>query len=188
VTMLEEAPSTVDAAPSGEADPSGGKGKKGKKDKKDSSAKGKSNLVPAVVLAVGIAAGGYFMGGGTTEAATETIEAVDEAPEPGDVAELDALTVNLAGGRFLRVGVSFLTVKDFEVIHGDPKKGEPSRFKPEYENRLRDQVIAMFAGRQLSDVVGSEQLQDAKAELLERANEVVGDKVLEVYFTEFVTQ
>ena len=188
MTMTEEAPAPVDAAASEGPEATGDKGKKGKKGKKDKDAKGKSNLVPALVLAAGIAAGGYFMGGGTSAATTtETTEAV-AAPEPGEVAELDALTVNLAGGRFLRVGVSFLTTKDFEVTPGDPKKGEPARFKPEYENRLRDQVIAMFAGRELSDVVGAAQLEEAKAELLERANAVLGDHALEVYFTEFVTQ
>jgi flagellar protein FliL len=184
MTMTEEAPAAVDAAAAEGHEPAG---KKGKKAKKDKAAKGKSNLVPALVLAAGIAAGGYFMGGGYSDATTETVEVV-AAPEPGEVAELDALTVNLAGGRFLRVGVSFLTTKDFEVTPGDPKKGEPARFKPEYENRLRDQVIAMFAGRELSDVVGAAQLDEAKAELLERANAVLGDHALEVYFTEFVTQ
>ena len=185
MTMTEDAPVAADTAV--EPEPSGS-GKKGKKNKKDTGAKGKSNLVPAVVLALGIAAGGYFMGGGGAAATTESAEPAEAVVEPGEVAELDALTVNLAGGRFLRVGVSFLTTKELEVVPGDPKKGEPARFKPEYENRMRDQVIAMFAGRDLSEVVGAEQLEEAKTELLERANGVVGDKILEVYFTEFVTQ
>jgi hypothetical protein len=76
--------------------------------------------VPALVLAVGIAAGGYFMGGSgaTADASAERRCRVDPALEPGEVIELEAVTVNLANGRFLRVGVAFLTSDEFESLAG----------------------------------------------------------------------
>jgi flagellar protein FliL len=179
MTMTEDAPPAAAEQASGPsrsdaAADTADKGKKGKKAKKDKS--GRSNLVPAIVLAVGLAAAGYFMGGGGSSAeaaAPAEAAAIEAAPVPGEFVEVEPMTLNLNGGRFLRVGVSFLTVEGFEAIAGDPHKGEPARFYPEHASKLRDQLIAMFA---------------AKAELLERANVVLDDQVLEVYFVDFVMQ
>jgi flagellar FliL protein len=194
VTMTQTPPvgldPTLDAAPGaarGTPEAAGGKGKK-KRGKKERSGSGRSNLLPAVVLAAGIAAGGYFMGGGGASSAQPPATSAPPAVEPGEMAVLEPLTVNLDGSRYLRVGVSILTEQGFELVHGNAEKGEPSRFTPADENRLRDQVIAMFSGRELDEVVGADQLAVSKAELLERANEVLDGAALEVYFTEFVTQ
>lgn len=187
MTMTEEAPVTVSdegarSEPAAKAEPD----KKGKKGKKDKGAKGKSNLVPALVLAVGLAAGGYFMGGSGSEAtaATDDVESVDVAPEPGSTVGLESITVNLDGGRFLRVGVALQMTADFEPVddHGE------YHFEAADEGRMRDQLIAMFAGRTSGSLVGAEQLAEVKSELLERANELFDGQVLEVYLTDFVMQ
>lgn len=179
MTMTEEAPVAA-ATPDAEAE--GKKGKKGKA-KKDKSKGGRSNLVPALVLAAGIAAGGYFMGGSPADGTPAVVE-----PEPevvaGEVVELDALTVNLANGRFVRVGVAFLTSEEYEPLEGD----DGYRFPPGHESRLRDQLIASFAGRDVTWVTGHENLEVVKAELLERANGVLDGHALEVYFTDLVVQ
>ena len=65
--------------------------------------KGKSNLIPAVVLALGIAAGGYFMGGSSSDAASADAKPAVEKPTPGEIATMDPLSVNLADGHFLKV-------------------------------------------------------------------------------------
>ncbi|MDZ7678939.1 MAG: flagellar basal body-associated FliL family protein [Acidimicrobiales bacterium] len=151
--------------------------------------KGRSNLLPALVLAAGIAAGGYYVGapgadaGAETDAATE--DAAAEEVEPGVVVELEPMTLNLDGGRFLRVGVAVLTTSEFESFADDEGT---MRLTPDHGSQLRDQLIAMFAGRQISELTGSDNLDDTKAELLDRANEVLDDQALEVYLTEFVTQ
>ncbi len=180
MTMTEEAP-----APTVEPDGDAGdkKGKKGKA-KKDKGAKGgRSNLVPALVLAAGIAAGGYFMGGSSADSAAVVAE-----PEPavvaGEVIELDAVTVNLANGRFVRVGVAILASEDYEPIESD----DGWRFPSGHESRLRDQLIANFAGRDVSAVTGHDSLEVVKADLLERSNRVLDGHALEVYLTELVVQ
>jgi flagellar protein FliL len=184
MTMTDEPTTEAPAAP---ADASGqgaaDKGKKGKKAKKDKG--GRSNLVPAVVLAIGIAAGGYFVGGSGAAATTDAEESAAEADEleAGDVVELEAVTVNLANGRFLRVGVAVLTSAEFESVDDEPR-----RFKPEHQSRLRDQLIAMFAGRDVATLTGAENIEATKAEMLDRVNVVLDGHAFEVYLTEFASQ
>lgn len=179
MTMTEEAP--VAAGPP-DADSGGKKSKKGKA-KKDKAKGGRSNLVPALVLAAGIAAGGYFMGGSPADSTPAVVE-VEPEIVAGEVVELDSLTVNLANGRFVRVGVAVLTSEDYEPLEGD----DGWRFPPGHESRLRDQLIANFAGRDVAGVTGHENLELVKAELLERANRVLDGHAIEVYFTDLVVQ
>jgi flagellar protein FliL len=184
MTMTDE---PTDTAPTSEAaEDTGKKGKKGKKPKGKKEKSGRSNLVPAVVLAVGIAAGGYFMGGSgaTADASAGEEVPVDPALEPGEVIELEAMNLNIDNGRFLRVGVAFLTSDEFDHYAGK----EGAEFHPEHDSRLRDQLIAMYAGRELSSMTGADNLEAMKAELLERANRVLDGHALEAYLTEFVVQ
>lgn len=178
MTMTEEAPVAV-SDPAEPAD----SGKKGKKAKKEKAPKGRSNLLPALVLAAGVAAGGYFMGGGSSSAANATPTTV--APELGEMVRLEPMTLNLDGGRFLRVGVAFRMTVDYEVT---ADSDGAITFPAEDEGRLRDQLIAMFSGRDGSTLVTSEQLEETKAELLERANVLFGGQAVEVYLTDFVMQ
>src|SRR5690554_4729308 len=114
MTMTEAAPV---AAPANGTAPDPAPDQGGKKGKKAKAAKGRSNLLPALVLAAGVAAGGYFMGGGgSTSAADPTV--VTAPPEPGEVVQLEPMTLKLAGGRFLRVGVACRMTEDFEVEAG----------------------------------------------------------------------
>lgn len=182
MTMTEAAP-IADPGAAAAAPTDSSSGKKDKKGKKQKAAKGRSNLVPALVLAAGVAAGGYFMGGGSSTPVDATPTTV--APELGDMVRLDPMTLNLDGGRFLRVGVAFRMTKDFETS-ADTEGA--IHFSPEDEGRLRDQLIAMFSGRDGSTLVTSEQLEETKAELLERANVLFDGQAVEVYLTDFVMQ
>ena len=103
------------------AAPADAKGKKGKKDKKEKG--GKSNLVPAIVLALGILGGGYFMGqgGGGTAAAGPT---TTEAPVLGEIATVDPININLKDGHFLRVGMALQLIEGIEKAEFE--KGETS--------------------------------------------------------------
>ena len=183
MTMTDEptTDTTADAAPTagaGAADPKAAKKAK----------KGRSNLLPALVLAGGIAAAGYFVGGPGASADADpgaSEPRAEEQHEPGEVIELEPMTVNLDGGRFLRVGVAVLATEEFD---GSVDDGGTERFAPEYESRLRDQLIAMFAGRDLGSLSGAENLEAIKAELLERTETVLDGHALEIYLTEFVTQ
>src|SRR3954454_297242 len=87
--------------------------------------KGKSNMLPAVVVAAGLLGGGYFMSGGGgakaepagaavagASATTSTTEGAN-----GEVVKLDPITMNLADGRFVKLGLGL------QLKEGVPAEG-----------------------------------------------------------------
>lgn len=159
------------------------KGKKGKAKKE----KGRSNLVPAVVLAVGIAAGGWFMGGSGgsgAEASTETT-AEPEIVE-GPLLTVEPMTVNLAGGQYLRLGVSFQMTDAYEDAVEGEHGGE--QFAHHDASRVQDLLISTLGGRAAADLGDAAGRAEVKEELLHAVDEVFDGAVMEIYFTEFVIQ
>jgi flagellar FliL protein len=150
-----------------------GAAKKSKKDKGG----GKSNLVPAIVLAIGIAAGGYFMGG-KGGAATAGAGATTTTEPAGEIATMDPISVNLADGHFLKVG---LGVQLSESANAEEFPKGPM-------SKVKDLLISEVGGADmnvLSTNQGREQLKD---ELTKKAEEEFDGEVLGFYFTDFVMQ
>lgn len=160
------------------------KGKASEKQKKEKG--GRSNLVPALVLAAGIAAGGYFMGGGTSGGEAEA-SATTEVPEivEGPAVGVEPLTVNLAGGRYLRLGVTLQLTDAYEdAVEGD----EGAELSHHDASRVRDLLIRLFGGRDAASLTEAEGRAAAKDELLAAADELLDGVVMDVYLTEFVIQ
>lgn len=153
----------------------GKKGKKGKKDKADKG--GKSNLVPAIVLAIGMCVGGYFMGqgGGTAAAAGPT---TTEAPILGEIATVEPININLAEGHFLRVGMGLQLIEG--VLKAEFEKGETAK--------ATDLVIAELGGTDMAAISTAEGREKVKDELKKKLKEVYEGEVTDVYFTDFVMQ
>lgn len=160
------------------------KGKKGKKGEKDKG--GRSNLVPALLLAAGIAAGGYFMGGGGggaaapvegEEAAAEEADAEPEL-EPGATVQMEPMSLNLAEGHYLRIGVAVQVTADVE--------GE--EFETYEMPKIRDLVIATAGGRQMDELATAAGREALKAELLHGAQELMPEEVYDLFLTELVMQ
>ena len=152
-------------------------GKKGKKGKKGKEGGGKSNLIPAVVLAVGLAAGGYFMGGSGGDASASE-KPVKEEPVPGGVATMDPLSVNLADGHFLKVGIALELVEGVEV--GEFMKGDISKAK--------DLLIDRMGGLPMEQLTSPDGRKTIKEELAKAARKLYKDEVIDIYFTDFVMQ
>ncbi|MFN8051647.1 MAG: flagellar basal body-associated FliL family protein [Acidimicrobiales bacterium] len=152
-------------------------GKKGKKGKKEKSG-GKSNLLPAIILAVGMCVGGYFMGqggGGSTAAAGPT---TTEAPVLGEIATVEPININLAGGHFLRVGMGLQLIEG--VLAADFEKGETAK--------ATDLVIAELGGTDMTEISTAEGREKVKAKLKKHLKEIYEGDVTDVYFTDFVMQ
>jgi flagellar FliL protein len=144
------------------------------KDEKDTAAeapKSKKKLiimVLAAVLAVGGGAGAYLtLFSGKAEAATE-------APEPGAVVTLDAITINLADGHYLKMGMALQAKLDVE-------------HEPEGAQAL-DLAIEQYTGLKVADLSTTKGREHAKQELLEKVKHAYHDDVYDIYFTQFVTQ
>jgi flagellar FliL protein len=132
-------------------------------------------LILAVVL-VAVAAAAYFLlfsGSGEAEAA---------APEHGGYVALEPIAVNLAGGGYLKVGITLeITTAAAGGGHGGASVDGAKAY---------DQIISTFSQAAPADVVGA---RDALKEALERKivdayTEDGVPMVMHIYYTEYVTQ
>jgi flagellar FliL protein len=155
-----------------------GSGKEAGKKKKGGKVK---IIVPVVVLAA-LAGVGYKLGPGKSPTlppgATTTTTTENPDDPPGETSTMDAINVNLADGKYLRIGVAIelgagVAAKDFEIT-SLPKVG--------------DLVIQVFQGMSM-DVLETPAGRDAaKAKLWQLAIDTFHTDFRDLYFTDFVMQ
>ena len=149
-----------------------------------------SNLIPAIVVAVGLMAGGFFLSqGGDGEAAAEAAPAehtkVKEEATHGPVQNLESITLNLNDGHFLKVGLA-LQLAEVEEGHG---AGEelPSA-------KALDVAITLLGSYSMDELAEPKTRELVKKRLSEQVSAAYVDPVThtslvtKVYFTEFVMQ
>ncbi len=124
-------------------------------------------VLAAVVLLGG--AGGYFLlgsGGGKPAAKPK--------PKPGAVVPLDAITVNLADGHYLKIHLALQATADA----GDKVDG----------SQALDLTVAQFSDRPMAELASADGRAKAKGELLKSVEKAYEAKVMDIYFIEFVMQ
>lgn len=139
--------------------------------------KGKKLIVmlAAGIAVIGIGAGAAVMVFDSDPAAADEVAEVTPA-ELGEVVPIEAVSVNLANERYLRLGFALQLSAD---------SGE----YPPDASRARDIGIAMFSGRDVAEVRDPANSPQLKDEFLARLQEAFGaETVLDVYYTDFVTQ
>jgi flagellar protein FliL len=130
-------------------------------------------IVLAAVLVLGGGAGWFFlMGPGAGDAAAHD----EPAPEPGAVLTVEPISVNLAAGHYLRIGLGLQMTIDAGG-HGEP---DPSK--------AVDLMIAKFSGRDMAAVSDPATRDALKAELLAEIEEAYHGEVMDLYLTNYVTQ
>lgn len=87
---------------------------------------------------------------------------------------IDPISINLAGGRYLRLGLGLQLTAEVEE-GGDTVKA-------------LDEVIALFSQRPLEEISTPEGREALKTELAARLAEVYEGEVVDVYFSNFVHQ
>ena len=93
---------------------------------------------------------------------------------PGAVAKLDPISINLAGGHFLKLGLSLQQSKAVaEAVSGA---------------KALDAAIALFSNKPMEELSTLEGREKAKEKLVEHLREIYEGEVYDVYFTEFVMQ
>jgi len=147
----------------------------------------KGNLVPAIVIAVGLVLGGKMMGGGGSAATTTVVEATTTTEPAGPVVKLDPITLNLSDGRFLRVGLGFQLTAEAGAKLGAEAKPDTTDAAGEYAKAL-DLAIDVLGGKNYAELVSTEGREAAKKTLVDQLKNAYKDEIEDVYFTEFVLQ
>lgn len=141
--------------------------------------KGKGKLMGIVVgvLVLVIAGGAYWflMGPGAASGAEGEAAVVEEPePEPGEVLAIEAISINLAGGHYLRIGLGLQ---------------QTAEVAEELNPALAlDHAIALYSGRTVEEVASAEGREALKAELLAELEEAYHHEVMDVYLMDYVTQ
>ena len=163
-------------------------GKKKDKDAGEPSGGGKSKTVPAVILAVALLGAGYMLGPGKSTA----VPAAEAGPTTtttilGPVAGLDAITLNLADGRYLKVAIALqLSAEAAEAGGGGHGGGEEDGSA--HWARALDAAISVLGERTYGDLSAPGGRAKAKEDLAHHIAELYHEEVVDVYFTEFVMQ
>ena len=137
-------------------------------------------ILLAVVLLAGAGAAYFFIFSSSGEAEAEEVELVSS----GTFLPLDPVAVNLAGGGYLKIGVS-LEITEEGAAGGGHGGGGPDGSK------ATDLIISTFSQAQPADVVGArEALKESLQEkIIEAYTDHDGVKtVMGIYYTEYVTQ
>jgi flagellar FliL protein len=155
-TAVPAAPRTPDPPPAGEA----------------ARRRGPRRLVVVLLVTVIVAAAvGWYLVGGRAHGATP-----QAAPTPvaGQVLAVDAVSVNLAGGHYLRLGMA--------IQLSTAVKQAPNT------SRALDLAIALYSGRSVDEVSAAASRDQLKAQLLRQLQQAYGAGVMDVYLTDYVTQ
>lgn len=94
-------------------------------------------------------------------------------PVPGEVMTLEPIQVNLADGHYLRIGIALQLTADAHEADG---------------SKALDATIALFSGVDQAELVKAGKREELKKKLMEKLDHDYHGDVMEVYFTEFVTQ
>ncbi len=134
----------------------------------------KKKLMIAVPLLLAMVAGWFFVLGPGSGGAAEK----PKKPEPGEVLELQPITMNLADGRLLKLGLALQLPLDPPTSGHGELSGSVAL----------DEAIAYLGEQTYEQLSAPGARQAAKKELSHRVEERYHHGVLEVYFTEFVMQ
>jgi flagellar FliL protein len=93
-------------------------------------------------------------------------------PEPGEIVAMDSTQINLADDHYLRLGMALQLTTVAHEADG---------------SKALDAAIELFSGKKLTQIEGHK--RDAlKKQLVEELKHLYHGEVMDVYFTEFVTQ
>lgn len=150
---------------------------------KDAEKKGKSKTIP-IVAAVVVLGLGYMFGPGKAKPAP----AAGGAPTTtttvlGAVAGLDAITLNLSDGRFLKVAIAIQLAPDAPKAVAEPATPDKTHWA-----RALDATISVLGERTYADLSAPGGRAKAKDDLSQAVAKLYKDEVTGVYFTEFVMQ
>ena len=95
------------------------------------------------------------------------------APKPGEVVTLEPIQVNLASGHYLKIGIALQLTKGAKEVDG---------------SKALDATIGLFSGREMGPLTKPEQREKLQHRLRDTLEKRYDGEVMDVYYTDFVTQ
>jgi flagellar FliL protein len=95
------------------------------------------------------------------------------APEPGEVVQLEPIQVNLLDGHYLKLGLALQLTATAKEADG---------------SKALDAAIDLFSGRDMDELTQPVSRARLKAQLRKELGHRYEGAVMDVYFTDFVTQ
>src|SRR3954447_19228700 len=142
----------------------------------------KPMLLGAALVLVGVMVGSKCSGAKVAAAAPASAETTATTVAPGPEVPLGPITLNLADGKVMQLGLTLELTGDAKVRGATPTvKDDPGAG---YAKAL-DLAIAVFSAKTSAQAVG-EGLTQAKEELSTKVKEAFGGKVVDVYVTQAV--
>lgn len=124
---------------------------------------GKKKVILILVAVLALGGGGYWFLRPTPEVAAQ----------PGKVISLEPIQVNLSAGHYLRVGIALQLTTTAHEVDG---------------SKALDAAIERFSGLSINEANDPAKRAAHKVALEKELAKRYHDDVMEVYFTEFVTQ
>lgn len=137
---------------------------------------GKGRRILAIALVLGALASGIF--GSKFIPALNATEPAEPSPTPvevveGGVQEIESLTLNLAGGHYLRLGVALQLAEAVDEVE---------------KSKVYDTIITVYSGRAVAEVTTADGRETLRTKLVKELKATFPDEVLDVYLTDYVTQ
>ena len=155
----------------GPATPDEDDGKKKKKGKGKGKKLSKKMLIIVLVVVLAAAGGAYFF---LLKPSGSSKPAAEPAPIPGKVLTIPAVSVNLEGTHYLRLGLGL------QLTAATAESPDPAQ--------ALDLAIALFSGHTVAEVSDPATREKFKAELAAQLKKAYDGEVMDVYLTDYVTQ
>jgi flagellar FliL protein len=127
---------------------------------------GKKKLIILVVGLLVVGAAAYFL-------VLKPKSPKKEKPVAGEVVVLEPRQVNLEGGHYLKLGLALQGTTKAKELEG---------------SKALDAAIGLFSGRSMEEVTRPAERRHLKVELKKELEHLYEGEVMDVYFTDFVTQ
>lgn len=143
--------------------------------------KKKLSMIIAAVLVVALGAAYWFLAGPGAAAPEDDAAAAAAEAEPeyelGEVLPVEAISINLAGGHYLRLGFALQLIEGAGSTHGAIDA-----------SIALDAAIALFSGHTQEELADLEYREELKLQLQDKLFDLYHEEVVAVYYTDFVTQ